>query len=72
MTDGADGEGTEPEERCTKTDAISRLMGVRLASEAAPSGQHIGSAPLAADRMIDDVGRIIPDPEQPRKTFPND
>jgi ParB family chromosome partitioning protein len=54
-----------------KTDAISRLIGVRLASDAAPSGQHIGSTPLAAARMIN-AGRIIPDLEQPRKTFPDD
>jgi len=54
-----------------KTDAISRLMGVRLASDAAPSGQHVGTTPLASARTIE-VGRIIPDPGQPRKTFDED
>jgi ParB/RepB/Spo0J family partition protein len=52
----------------TKVDALSRMLGTRVAADAAHAGQTIGVQPLHGAKVID-VSRIIPDPDQPRRTF---
>ena len=52
----------------TKTDALSRMLGVRLSADAAHAGQTVGVSALTNAKVIE-VSRIIPDPRQPRREF---
>lgn len=52
----------------SKTDALQRLLGGRISSDAAQPGQTVGVQPMAEGKMID-IGRIVPDPSQPRREF---
>lgn len=54
-----------------KAEALSRILGVRIAADAAPASPAVGVQPLTTAKVIE-VSRIIPDPEQPRKTFVQD
>jgi ParB family chromosome partitioning protein len=54
-----------------KADHLTRLLGMRLDSDAASAGKAVGVQPLTAAKIIE-VGRIIADPDQPRRTFPDD
>ena len=55
----------------TKADSLARLLGTRVAADAAHAGQTIGVRPLTAAKEVD-IGRIVPDPDQPRKVFDDD
>lgn len=55
----------------TKADQISRLMGVRLAADAAHSPQTIGVQPMNAAKVIE-IDRIVADENQPRRDFDED
>lgn len=55
----------------TKVDSLARLLGTRVAADAAHAGQTIGVRPLAAAKVVD-ISRIVPDPDQPRKSFDED
>lgn len=51
-----------------KQDRLSRMLGMRVEADAAPAQQVAGVAPMGAGRLID-IDRIVPDPDQPRRTF---
>lgn len=51
-----------------KADSLSRLLGGRLAGDAAHAGQTIGVQAMAAAKVID-ISRIVPDENQPRRAF---
>jgi ParB family chromosome partitioning protein len=55
----------------TKADHIARLLGTRVAADAAHAGQTVGVQSMSSAKVID-IARIIPDPNQPRKTFDPD
>jgi ParB family chromosome partitioning protein len=55
----------------TKADSLARLLGTRVAADAAHAGQTVGVRPLTAAKVVD-IGRIVPDPDQPRKVFDAD
>jgi ParB family chromosome partitioning protein len=55
----------------TKVDAIARLLGTRVAADAAHAGQTVGVQSLSTAKVVD-IGRIVADPDQPRKTFDPD
>jgi len=55
----------------TKIDAISRLLGTRVAADAAHAGQTVGVQSLSTAKVVD-IARIVADPEQPRKIFDPD
>jgi len=55
----------------TKVDSLARLLGTRVAADAAHAGQTIGVRPLTAAKVVD-ISRIVPDPDQPRKAFDDD
>lgn len=55
----------------SKIDHLARLMGGRLAADAAHAGQTIGVQPMPAAKVIE-IGRIEADPDQPRRTFEED
>ena len=55
----------------TKADHIARLLGTRVAADAAHAGQTVGVQSMSTAKVID-ITRIIPDPDQPRKTFDPD
>ena len=52
----------------SKTDALHRLLGNRISSDAAQPGQTVGVQTLAAAKVID-IDRIVADPSQPRRDF---
>lgn len=52
----------------TKIDRLAQLMGNRLAADAAHAGQAVGVQAMPAAKMIE-IGRIVPDPDQPRRYF---
>jgi ParB family chromosome partitioning protein len=54
-----------------KVDTLARLLGTRVAADAAHAGQTVGVRPLAAAKVVD-ISRIVPDPDQPRKVFDAD
>jgi ParB family chromosome partitioning protein len=54
-----------------KIDTLQRLLGTRVASDAAHAGQTIGVQALTTAKVID-IRRIAPDPDQPRRTFDDD
>lgn len=51
-----------------KMQHLERLLGSRLEADAATAGQTVGVSILPGARNID-VGRIMADPSQPRRTF---
>jgi ParB family chromosome partitioning protein len=55
----------------TKADSLARLLGTRVAADAAHAGQTVGARPLTAAKVVD-ISRIVPDPDQPRKVFDAD
>lgn len=55
----------------SKADALARILGTRVAADAAPAGQTIGVSPMAAAKVVD-IGRIVADPTQPRRQFDPD
>ena len=55
----------------SKSDTLARLLGTRVAADAAHAGQTVGIRPLPAAKVVD-IGRIVPDPNQPRKVFDAD
>jgi ParB family chromosome partitioning protein len=52
----------------SKTDALHRLLGTRISSDAAQPGETVGVQSLAAAKVID-IDRIVADPTQPRREF---
>jgi ParB family chromosome partitioning protein len=55
----------------TKVDSLARLLGTRVAADAAHAGQTVGVKPLPGAKVVD-ISRIVPDPDQPRKVFDAD
>jgi ParB/RepB/Spo0J family partition protein len=47
---------------------LSRMLGPRLDADARPNPRAVGAAPAAGTFQIE-LGRIVPDPDQPRKVF---
>lgn len=54
-----------------KVDTLARLLGNRVAADAAHAGQTVGVKSLPTAKVVD-ISRIAPDPEQPRKSFDAD
>lgn len=54
-----------------KIDALSKLMGGRLVDDAGYRPQAVGTSHMQGASVIE-LGRIVPDPNQPRKTFDED
>lgn len=54
-----------------KADTLARLLGTRVASDAAHAGQTVGVQPLTTAKVVD-ISRIVPDPSQPRRSFDQD
>ena len=52
----------------TKADSLSRLLGVRLSSDAAHASQTVGVQAMTTAKVID-IDRILPDENQPRRAF---
>jgi len=52
----------------SKTDDLKRMMGDRLAVDAAHAGQAIGVQTMTAAKIIA-IDRIVADPDQPRRVF---
>jgi ParB family chromosome partitioning protein len=52
----------------SKTDALHRLLGTRISSDAAQPGETVGVQSMAAAKVID-IDRIVADPTQPRREF---
>lgn len=52
----------------TKADSLSRLLGGRLSGDAAHASQTIGVQPMTTAKVID-ISRIVPDENQPRRSF---
>lgn len=52
----------------SKADALHRLLGTRIQSDAAQPGETLGVQSLAAAKVID-IDRIVADPSQPRRSF---
>jgi len=52
----------------SKTDALHRLLGTRISSDAAQPGETVGVQSLAAAKVID-IDRIVADSTQPRREF---
>lgn len=52
----------------SKIDSLAKLMGGRLAADAAHAGQTIGVQAMPAAKIID-IDRIEADPDQPRRDF---
>ena len=55
----------------SKADTLARLLGTRVAADAAHAGQTVGVQSMSAAKVVD-IGRIVPDPDQPRKVFDAD
>jgi ParB family chromosome partitioning protein len=55
----------------TKADTLARLLGTRVAADAAHAGQTVGVQPVTTAKVVD-IARIVPDPDQPRKVFDDD
>lgn len=55
----------------TKADSLARLLGTRVATDAAHAGQTVGVKPLPTAKVVD-INRIVADPDQPRKMFDDD
>jgi ParB family chromosome partitioning protein len=55
----------------TKADTLARLLGTRVAADAAHAGRTVGVQPLPTAKVVD-ISRIVPDPDQPRKFFDDD
>lgn len=55
----------------TKADTLARLLGTRVAADAAHAGQTVGVQPSTTTKVVD-ISRIVPDPDQPRRTFDDD
>ena len=51
-----------------KLDHLERMLGTRLEADAAHAGQTVGVRQLHSARIIE-LGRIVPDPQQPRREF---
>jgi ParB family chromosome partitioning protein len=51
-----------------KIDHLERLLGTRLAADAAPAEKTVGVTNLHSARVIE-TARIVADPNQPRRTF---
>ena len=51
-----------------KLDALSKLVGGRLADDAGYRPQAVGTSHMHGALVIE-LGRVVPDPDQPRKTF---
>lgn len=51
-----------------KLDALSKLVGGRLADDAGYRPQAVGTSHMHGALVIE-LGRIVPDPDQPRKAF---
>lgn len=52
----------------SRYDHLSKLLGDRLEVDARPNPRTVGAAPAGGTFDID-LGRIVPDPSQPRKVF---
>jgi ParB family chromosome partitioning protein len=55
----------------SRYDHLAQLLGTRLEADARPNPRTVGAVPAPGTFTID-LGRIAPDPDQPRKQFDDD